>query len=407
MEIPPGQKKFECEHCHAPIFVPIDLPATSAPCPICQAITTSPALEAAPIQAEPQAVERVEVAPIKDDRPSEYEGDVDSDRKKGGSGLLWGLAGLTFLALLLGGLFLFKKFRVQDPEPVTPVVASDQKDIELADLVVSSGVEKEALTILEKFFSATTVEEKAQYVIGKEKTISDMRVIYQGDTIEKDDLKADFFSEWEMDSVDTERGIYLLEFELPKQFRLGQLFGPIADLETRLSLEAPDMQTRSKSLRENFEMEAVRAMVFLKKIDDELLIDWHTYVQTKNRMFRNFVNYPVSGRKGTFRVIIMEDVSTVYGDDTSTRKYRFEDPAHKNEDSAVIEVERDSDMGKILEELAWTDIPGKAAGAKPRKGATVVLEWSKDPSPVLSLTEILCWEFLGVGGDPSNLSSSN
>ena len=414
MEIPPGQKKFECEHCQAAILVPVDLPATSAPCPVCQMITTSPALGQA-VAAAPQAVA---AAPQRMERKSERDMGSRSKRKRSnesgrGAGLLWGVAGLVALSLVLGGIVLFIKSR---PKPsqgnIAPmgVVESGEATIGAAVGVSdqSEGIRKRALEVLDKFLTASSVEEKAKYVLGKERLIPEMRAFYGSGVIEHNDLQADFFSEWAIDSPDAERGIYLLDFELPKQFRLSGLFRPITDFKTRLNLEAPDLHTSSKALVENFEMDAVRAMIFLKDTDGELLVDWHTYVQTKNRLFRDFVESPVAGGKGTFRLVIAEHVSTIFEQDSSTRNYKLIEPAHHEEDFTVVRVQRDSEVGKILEELAWTDVPGKRnLEPSSRKGATVVLEWSNEAEPVLGISRILCWEFLGVGGDPSNLTSSN
>jgi hypothetical protein len=37
--------------------------------------------------------------------------------------------------------------------------------------------------------------------------------------------------------------------------------------------------------------------------------------------------------------------------------------------------------------------------ARPKtKTATLELEWTRDPSPQLSISRFLCWEFLGIGG---------
>ncbi len=420
MEIPPGQKKFECEHCQAAILVPIDLPATSAPCPSCHQITTSPPLEAAAAQevqsAPAPAPELAAVsssstsapsAPVEEQVASSERGEQRSGSK--GAGMLWGILGLMALALLVLAFLFFKKSQKSEAAPASVVAENPMAPSEtVGEAGPSSDFEKRATALLESFFKATSVEQKAKYVIGKEAKIPEMRAFYGEGAIEPDDLQSDFFSELAMNPLDLARGIYLFEFELPKRFKMSELFGPIADFKTRLQLEAPDMQTRSKAFRENYEMEAVRAMVFFKEKDGELLIDWNTYVQTKNRLFRNFIEYPVAGRKGTFRVLLREHVSTLYDKGAATRNYNVVEPAHFEEDSAIIKVKRDSEVGKILEELAWTDVPEKSnRGEGTSRGATVELEWSQDSEPVLKIAKIICWEFLGVGGDPSNLTKAN
>ena len=419
MEIPPGQKQFKCDHCDAAILVPIDLPPTSAPCPICQQITTSPALEAAPapVAAAPVQAAPVEQAPVAaapaaeaaEDRPLQHQDYADEKGKaKGrGAGFLWAIAALAFLALLVGGLLLMKKARSSEgasSDDVTQNEAGKASARELEAAPAFDGVEKEALEVLQRFLTASTVEDKAKYVIGKDATLPEMREFYRGKIVAEDELRADFFSEWAMDKADTDRGIYLLEFDRPKQFKLSELFSPVTDLRTHLSLKMPDLQTRAVAYRENYEMEAVRAMVLIKKTGDELLIDWHTYVQTKERLFREFTQNPVAGREGVFRLSVGEHASTLYEDNPGVRNYSLVDPSHFMEDSAVVTVARNSKNGKLLEQFAWTGIPGKRPSGS---SLTLVLKWSNERSPVLQVSKIICWEFLGVGGDPSNLASSN
>jgi len=84
MEIPPGQRKFECEHCQAEILVPIDLPPTTAPCPVCQEITTSPGPEELVVEelaSKPEelaSAREADVEPVKE-RPSEASSKAEQD----------------------------------------------------------------------------------------------------------------------------------------------------------------------------------------------------------------------------------------------------------------------------------------------------------------------------------------
>lgn len=398
MEIPPGQKQFNCEHCQAAILVPVDLPPTSAPCPVCQQITTSPGPEAAPSPTPPEPTDREQVRP----EPVEQAPAYQEKAGGGGAGILWGLAVLTFVGLLAGGYYLFQEHRVKSGEGV--VNPLDAPTTRTAARPTFDGVEKEALTLLEGFLDAKTPEEKARFVINGEEALPEMKAYYGGGGIEKDNIRADYFSEWAMDTTDTDRGIFLLEYDRPKQFKMSELFSPVTDIKTHLTLEEPDLQTKSLAMRENFEMEAERARIFLKQKDGKLLLDWHTYVQTKDRTFRDFINFPVAGRKKVFRLFIAEEVGTILRGDPALREYRLVDPAHSREDVAKVFVERKTEVGKILEELAWTDVIGKAPHGK---SITLELEWSNEPEPKLKIPRIICWEFLGVGGDPSNLASSN
>jgi len=229
-----------------------------------------------------------------------------------------------------------------------------------------------------------------------------MKAFYKGDVIVAEDLRPDFFTETLMEQSDQERGIKLLQFERPSQVKLGS-FPPIFDVEVGTGLAEADIQTRFRSQQQFLEMEAIRAQVFLKKVEGEFLVDWETYIQTKNRTLRDFVGNPDSGKTETFRILLTEDISTTYEKNQSLRNYRLSDPTHYKEDWAIVTVQRDSKIGKLLEKYAWTDVSGKSPN-NTNSSATVRLRWSNDQIPVLELAEVICWEFLGVGGDPSNLS---
>lgn len=52
--VPPSDKReFRCHHCNGKILIPRDLPPTTGPCPHCQGVITSPALEDSPTLSFP------------------------------------------------------------------------------------------------------------------------------------------------------------------------------------------------------------------------------------------------------------------------------------------------------------------------------------------------------------------
>jgi len=307
MEIPPGQKKFECEHCQAEILVPIDLPPTTAPCPVCQEITTSPGLEpvvekAAPISqdsaprvAESTVEERRDSSAVIDSRSSGNDRALDHKdyesrgEKKSKGGLLWLLAALAFLGLLLGGLLLLKNSRAEE-KPVEPsggdnkIAEGDAEGQGTSSQAVQEN-SSEQVDVLTKFLNATSPEERAKYVIGKESVIEEMKRFYRKRGVEKEKLRAQFFSQIPSDPADVSRGISLFQFERPKQFDMGSFFTPILDLRTQSRLKRPSLNIRAAGKVANFEVVAEKAIVYFKKVDQENLLDWHTYVQTRYRTF--------------------------------------------------------------------------------------------------------------------------
>jgi hypothetical protein len=102
----------------------------------------------------------------------------------------------------------------------------------------------------------------------------------------------------------------------------------------------------------------------------------------------------------------MEDVPEKGQGISGTRTYRISDPANI-EDYALINVKIDSEHGRILSAINWR---GPKATEPIRRYATIELEWSSPSSssarPVLILKKFICWEFLGLGGSESNVTTS-
>lgn len=51
--LPSDKREFRCQHCNGKILIPRDLPPTTGPCPHCQGVITSPALEDSPTLSFP------------------------------------------------------------------------------------------------------------------------------------------------------------------------------------------------------------------------------------------------------------------------------------------------------------------------------------------------------------------
>ncbi len=379
------------------ITIPANLPPTTAPCPMCGASTTSPEPEPAPRSVPARAVEvtdQVSTAPV-------------APEKKGGTGLLWGVAGLGFVGLIAGGFFLMTKFRVDpvqgpDTSGLNPPTGGEggvaqtrpQKVVNLSDL-------EEAKGVLRGFFAAKTAEEKSKYIIDGASRIGDLRSFYSSEYYAKNTLEADNFNAFPMDARDEERGIFLMDYHRPKQFELAEFFRPIATLELQMEVEKPSLNIWTGALVANFEMEGQRARAFFKKINGAYKLDWDSLVQTQFRLFREFGDYPNPGASGVFRVFMIEDVTTTIQKDPDVRVYRVIDAGHIEDDQVTVAVENSSAVGHLLTPFNWTDQPGKKVEGTT---ATVRMSWTNEPEPKLVIDEIICWEFLNIGGDPSNLN---
>lgn len=205
---PPGQKKFECEHCQDAILVAVDHSSTSSTSSVCQQVTSSPPLRESYSEARGE-----DLTNIRDHSQPASSKPTDQRKSGGGAGLLWGLA-------------------------VTPL------------------------------------KKRRSFVIGTDQTLPDMKIFYEGGLIKRDDLRADYFSEWARGRTDADRGICLLEYDRPKQFEMSDLFSPITEVKSHFTLVEPDLEI-------------------------------------KDRMFRDFMVYPVAGRKQLFRLSIGKDLGTI------------------------------------------------------------------------------------------------
>ena len=409
MSVAPGQRQFQCEHCQGLITIPANLPPTTAPCPMCGQSTTSPGPEQAPLgqQAPVQQapVQQAEPTPSPEIKP---EPEVLGQKGEGrGAGLLWGLAGVALLGLLAGGYYMVTKMQIAPASggglPGTTSTMSDgsgPSPQELSETQKIRAENKAATEALDNFLAARTAEDRAKWVIGGEGKVEQIRNFYGRDKYEFENLKSENFAIFPMGEVDRARGIMMMDYVRPRQFKLEDFFRPIATMELQLKVETPGIHIWSGALEDSFQMEAQRVRVFLKKVDGKYLIDWDTLVQTQFRLLRDFANNPIAGNEGEFRVFIVEDVTSTLKKSDVSRVYRIADPAHSLEDQVTVEINRDSEVGQILEEIAWTDKEG--LGPDNGRLATLRLSWSSDTKPVIQIEEFICWEFLGVGGERGN-----
>lgn len=257
------------------------------------------------------------------------------------------------------------------------------------------GWRDDARVALESFLAATTVEEKARWSIGGESLIPEMREFYGGARIDDSDTPAANFSHFDLRLEDRERGMFLMIYDLPPQFQLGEFFRPLAPLEVQYGLEGPDMLLASFARASNFVQEPVRVQAFFKQgADGAMKVDWHLFVQTKHRLFRAFQSAAEPGRRGVFRLLVGEDVPEAGRTETGTRTYRLDDPIHAA-DSVRVRVPVDSEVGRILSAVNWRDDGGQRPETKT---ATLELAWQGGDSPELVISRFFCWEFLGLGG---------
>tara|TARA_B100001109_G_scaffold10558_1_gene7964 strand:+ start:28 stop:522 length:495 start_codon:yes stop_codon:yes gene_type:complete len=85
------------------------------------------------------------------------------------------------------------------------------------------------------------------------------------------------------------------------------------------------------------------------------------------------------------------------------RFFRLSDPAFGH-DRVTVTVPNDDLNGQILSDVAWINIPGKR---DQNRYATLRLRWTDEEESRIALDELVCWEFLGLGGEVGNAVPKN
>lgn len=264
-----------------------------------------------------------------------------------------------------------------------------------ANVYRSQGWVVDAQDILKRFFEAETVQERAQLTIRGAENEEAMTALREEVDENLHRTPVDVFGPVALSEHDSKRGIFLMTYNRPEQFAIGSFFRPIAPLRVKYGLEKADALLMTEASVNNFVDEPLKVLAFFKQDPDGLKLDWQTYAQTKYRLLDRFVSEPERGKTAVFRVIVREDVDLDGRDGPGQSVYRFMDPANR-QDFAKILVEDDSELGRALAPLKWTE---KFVQKVPVRNATVSMKWSDEEVPNLQMGELICWEFLGLGGE--------
>lgn len=195
----------------------------------------------------------------------------------------------------------------------------------------------------------------------------------------------------------------MMIYDQPPQFDMREFFRPLASLEVQYGVDEADLLLSTLARAGNFAMEPLRVQAFFKRTPQGLKLDWEIFAQTKYRTLRNFVEQPEVGQTGIFRVLIVEDVPDKGRAVAGTRTYRVADPANTG-DSARINVKVDSETGRGLSLLNWR---GTKENRPLTRTATVELKWSGPATAAeLEISRLVCWEFLGLGGQETPATAS-
>jgi len=335
----------------------------------------------------------------------------EHSRSKQRRGLHPAIPFLAAVVLIAGALITLVVLNRKDPDPGPLVVTDTTKKLPALlerevreqgrERFLEEGWKSDASNALAGFLQARSFEGKARHVLGSDVLMGEMEKFYDSvSEIDESDTPVEAFSHQQLDIMDRRRGLFLMRFERPSQLKMSEFFRPVAPLEIQHDLKEPGLLLSAFSTRERFTMEPVRVMAFFKEVDGKLLLDWKAYTQTKYRIFRHFISTPRPGAGGVFRVMIRE---TLPGPRSGLiakagRIFNLSDPAFAR-DQVAVAVLNDELPGRILSELAWVNIPDRRAQ---NRYATVRLSWTSAPESKVHLEEVICWEFLGLGGEAGN-----
>jgi hypothetical protein len=283
------------------------------------------------------------------------------------------------------------------PRQTTTLANTTHKDDGIRETnYIRIGWQKEAAEVLRGFLAARNWNDKLPYILNSHELAGRMRDFYGDANIDDSDTPFEWFTSYELSEEERKRGLFMMTYDQPPQIDMREFFRPLASLEVQHGIEEPDLIYSTFAHASNFDMEPLRVYAFFKRTPEGLKLDWEIFSQTKYRTLRNFIELPIPGNTGIFRVFIMEDVPEKTRDETGYRTYLIEDPAHKS-DRARIRVKVDSDIGRTLSVINWRGSENKQPIMRT---ATVELTWTGgDASTELAIHRFICWEFLGLGGE--------
>jgi len=428
----PAARRFHCDSCRGEIEIPFDLPQTTAPCPHCGTSVLSPPppevfsetlAREAPSARGPEVDERggtggVGVSSPKAIAEPEHQsvhgfGGQALRREKRGHPILVFLGALVMVAGALGALvFLNNKGTsslvpaLEKPNLEKENFPEIEKPVLTREDFIGEGWKIRAAESLREFLAARSAKAKSNYVIGGVDILDEMERFYAGaEEVDESDTPAEGFIFQQLDIADRRRGLFLMRFERSSQIQMSDFFRPVATLEVQQGVEEPDLLLSALASKERFSAEPVRVMSFFKEKDEKLLLDWHVYTQTKYRLFRHFINTPRPGSEGVFRLMVREALPLGLSTEASegVRFFRLSDPAFGH-DRVTVTVPNDDLNGQILSDVAWINIPGKR---DQNRYATLRLRWTDEEESRIALDELVCWEFLGLGGEVGNAVPKN
>lgn len=390
----PVQRSFACPACKATIYIPYHLAPTSAPCPHCRAIVTSPPLEAVD-QSIPPKREIPNSIPAAIPHPVAVSEPKISTPSPKSSKTPW-FVSAALLLLIVGGSWVFYQNFVDantgrlDPVTHAPVNEAAVKPI------YNFNWQTSARATLKNFLQATTLEEKARYVIGGQETLQRLRTQWGDQLLHEEPIREEDFAAIVIPDAQEESPTYLLMYQRPAQYDIKKFLRPLVTMEVMQGADSLDPLTSTLTNPANFELQPLHVYAYFKHTANGLQLDWDIYLQTRYRMLHQFAEKSPAGSEATFRVIAVQDVPLPEEKKMQRKIYRITDLAHIT-DSYRIYTPSDSTVAQQMIPIDWYQVIDQKAQFIP---VTIVLK--KMPNEELLLKSLICWDFEGLAGTTGN-----
>ena len=325
-------------------------------------------------------------------------GDEVAANKRGERRLL--LMVLFLLLLIIGGSALW--LGGQGLEPATAAgdlpAAGDAGPSaeELEQAWRTEGWKQDSSNVLSGFMSAKSPEERMKYVIANDEVSEDLALFYPAGNDDAD-TPLEYFVHRMGTQQDHERGIFRMQYRQPAQIDMRNYFAPIGSLDKAMGVKGATLIDMAHAINKSHMSAPVEILAFFKKTDAGLKLDGSVFMQCKFRTFRSFVDFPKLGKKKMFRVKMSEAIDHEHRENKNIRTYRIEDCAYAD-DYVNVSVRADSEIGRLLSPLNWRGTNREYQS----RTATIELGWSEQKPARLQLERLVCWEFLGLGGEPGN-----
>lgn len=249
---------------------------------------------------------------------------------------------------------------------------------------------------LKSFLNARDAEGMAQWVIGGESRLNDIREYLKKKGPLPHYTESDLLSPVPMGEADVRKGIHAMSYQPLGSIGLmsEELLLPI---ETNIGMAPPSLM-QAAAMAESAERGRLRqGLAVFVRTGDRMLLDWDTFVQTWDRSLRAFIDGKLGDGPLNFRVVLSADIPVFEnGEGVDDAIIRVQDPLH--EEDIVRVKDRYGASGGALPKPSLDELERNPVAAMKPTTATVSLKREGSTGKIV-IDRVICREFLGVGGN--------